>query len=516
MIDTWLFGSVDLSQLILYPIIIPLIVAVLGPIAGRISASGNLRESITIVGALLTGQIVLFEILPAIMAGQTARITLIEVMPELTLAFEVEPLGMIFGAVSALLWPIASLYSIGYMRGNNEGHQSRFFACFAIAIAGAQGIAYASNLFTLFFFYELLTFSTYPLVAHNQDEEAKAGSRVYIGILVSTSVGLLMTGIIATFVLTGPVPPELVAEGVTRLDFSIGALNDGMLNGKVTPVVASFLLFLYMYGIGKAALMPIHRWLPSAMVAPTPVSALLHAVAVVKAGVFSVVKVIVYVFGVDHLGSIAADNWLLWVSGATIIIASVVAWRSDNLKQRLAYSTVSQLSYVTMAAAIMVPLSVKGAALHIAAHAFGKITLFFAAGSIYTAAHKKYVSQLNGIGRRMPVTMTAFAIGAISMIGLPPAAGFLSKWYMLQGAVSTEQWLPVLVIIGSTLLNMAYFLPIIYSAFFKEEDVKPDHEHGEAPWTMVFAISCTASLTILLFLFPDIPADLATRLMGVS
>jgi multicomponent Na+:H+ antiporter subunit D len=280
--------------------------------------------------------------------------------------------------------------------------------------------------------------------------------------------------------------------------------------------VILILLGLYMFGIGKAALMPIHRWLPAAMVAPTPVSALLHAVAVVKAGVFIVVKLIVYTFGIGYLSKLTNAEWLLYVAGATILIASVIALRSDNLKRRLAYSTVSQLSYVIMAAAILVPISAMGAAIHIAAHAFGKITLFFAAGSIYTAAHKTEVSQLDGIGRRMPWTMGAFAIGALSMIGVPPTAGFISKWYILLGALDAKATAAIVVIVLSTILNAAYFLPVVYAAFFKKPADDGAHNHGEAPLPIVIALSITAAGTIVLFFLPDLPLALARQMVGSS
>jgi len=294
-------------------------------------------------------------------------------------------------------------------------------------------------------------------------------------------------------------------------DFTVG----GLLADKLKPGELAVLLGLCVFGIGKAALMPFHRWLPAAMVAPTPVSALLHAVAVVKAGVFSVVKVMVYVFGVDTLATAGASNWLVAVAGFTIIAASVVALTADNLKRRLAYSTISQLSYVTMAAALLAPLSLVGAVLHIAAHAVGKITLFFAAGAIYTAAHKTEVSQLDGIGRRMPWTMAAFAIAALSMIGLPPAAGFISKWYMLSGAMASQHWLAVTVIVLSTLLNAGYFLPIVYRAFFVAPPADPHgHPHGEAPLPMVIALTATAAATVLLFFFPDVPLALARQMIN--
>jgi len=279
--------------------------------------------------------------------------------------------------------------------------------------------------------------------------------------------------------------------------------------------------------------MPFHRWLPAAMVAPTPVSALLHAVAVVKAGVFSIVKVVVYVFGVDALAREASAGWLLYVAAFTIVVASVIALRSDNLKRRLAYSTVSQLSYVVIAAAILAPISVIGAMVHIAAHAFAKITLFFAAGSILVASHKTLVSELDGIGRRMPWTMGAFFVGALSMVGVPPTAGFVSKWYILQGAVQADQMAAVAVIVLSTLLNAGYFLPVVYVAFFRQErrpkaarkrsktDAAgnahpPDLDHGEAPPTVVAPVVLTAAMTVLFFFYPDIALDLARQVAGVS
>ncbi len=483
------------EQAILLAILIPLIGALLIGLTGK---KPNLRETVSLLTSItLLGTVL--SLLPTVLDGQQPSVTLLEIAPGLAIRFDLEPLGMLFACVAALLWPINTLYSIGYMRGNNEQHQTRFYICFAIALSSTMGIAMAGNLLTLFICYEVLTLSTYPLVTHKGNEDALKAGRVYLGILLSTSIGFLLLAILWTWHLTG------------TLDFKAG----GILAGKVAGPELIILLFLYMYGIGKAALMPIHRWLPAAMVAPTPVSALLHAVAVVKAGVFSVVKVVVYVFGLDMLKISAGADWILWLAGFTILVASIIALRQDNLKRRLAYSTISQLSYVILAIFILAPLSTVAAALHIAAHAFGKITLFFAAGSIYTAAHKTSISQLNGIGYRMPWTMTAFSIGAISMIGLPPTAGFLSKWYMLMGAFQEQQLFAVLVIVASTLLNAAYFIPIIYAAWFKQpKQDEHEHSHGEAPRAIVLALMITAALTLLLFFFPDVPLQLATSLTG--
>ena len=474
---------------ILAALVIPLVGALLIAVARR---APNVREGVTLATASMLFLAVL-SLAPDVLAGARPTLRVLDLLPGIPLAFEVEPLGMLFGLLASGLWIVNSLYSIGYMRGNGEAHQTRFYVLFALALAATIAVAFAANLLTLFLAYELLTLVTYPLVTHHGTPEAVRAGRVYLGVLLGTSMLLLFLAMVATWHVAG------------TLDFRAG----GVLGGKFGNAALGALLAAYMFGIGKAALMPVHRWLPAAMVAPTPVSALLHAVAVVKAGVFSVVKVIVYVFGVDTLTGMTSVDWLPTVAGFTILAASIVALRADNLKRRLAYSTVSQLSYVVLAASLLTPLSIIGAALHIAAHAVAKITLFFAAGAIYTAAHKTEVSQLDGIGRRMPWTMGAFAIGAVSMIGLPPSAGFVSKWFILSGAMAAGHWIAVGVIAVSTLLNAGYFLPIVYRAFFRSGA----GTHGEAPLPMVAALVITAALTILMFFFADAPLALARQLV---
>ena len=386
------------------------------------------------------------------------------------------------------------------MRGNKESKQTRFYVFFALSLAATIGIAFAANLFTLFLFYEALTLSTYPLVSHKGDEKTVRSARVYLGILLLTSIGLLLPAIIWTYFVAG------------TGEFTPGGILQGQLEGPALGL----LLGLFVFGIGKAAVMPVHRWLPAAMVAPTPVSALLHAVAVVKAGVFTVTKVIVYIFGVDYLFAEPSSGWLLYAAAFTVVAASLVALRQQNLKRLLAYSTVAQLSYVVMASAILKPLAEIGASLHMVAHAFGKITLFFAAGAIYTAAKKTEIGQLAGIGRRMPWTMTAFTIGALSMIGVPPTGGFVSKWYILAGAFQSDNYLAIATIIASTILNAAYFLPIIFAAWFGREAADNKLEHGEAPLTMVIALTVTAALTIGLFIFNGPVIALEAQMLGVS
>lgn len=456
----------------------------------------NLRETGSVLAALAL-TFAVWSLLPGALAGERPELALFEILPNVPFAFKAEPLGLLFAALASLLWVVSTIYSMGYMRGNNEAHQTRFFMLFAVALFAAMGVAFSANLLTLFIFYEVLTVSTYPLVTHKGDEGSMRAGRVYFGILIGASIGLFLPAIIWTYVLTG------------TLDFVPGGILEGHLAG---PAVG-LMLGLYVYGAAKAAVMPLHRWLPAAMVAPTPVSALLHAVAVVKAGVFTIVKIIIYVFGVDFLFATPSSGWLVPVAAFTVIMASLIALRQTNLKRLLAYSTISQLSYIVLATAILAPLSQVGAALHIAAHGFGKITLFFAAGSIYTASKKTDITQMNGIGLRMPLTMGAFAIGALSMIGVPPMAGFVSKWYMLGGALQTENYLAIGTIILSTVLNAAYFLPILYRAFFLAENVAPPREHGEANWPIRLALGTTALLTIAFFVFNGPVVDLEMQLV---
>ena len=462
-------------------IFVPLLGALLIVLTG---SRPNLREAVTLVTAIALFALVL-RVALGLNSEPLVEVTLIEMLPGLSISLHNERLSILFASIASGLWIVTSVYSIGYMRGNKEKHQTRFYACFAIALCGAMGVAFASNLLTLFVFYEVLTLSTYPLVAHKEDENARRGARTYLGILLATSIGLLLPAIIWTWSVAG------------TLDFVPG----GILAGNISEPLAAILLVMFVLGVGKAAVMPVHRWLPAAMVAPTPVSALLHAVAVVKAGVFSITKIVIYTFGTDFMAGITADHVIVYLVGFTIVAASIVALRQTNLKRMLAYSTVSQLSYIVLAALVLTPARDIGAALHIMAHAFGKITLFFAAGAIYVAARKTEIPQLSGIGRRMPWTMAAFTIGALSMIGVPPTAGFVSKWFMISGAFEQDNVFVLVVLIIATGLNAGYFLPIIFRAFFDTERQPVSKEHGEAPWPMVIALLTTAALTLLFFFF---------------
>ncbi len=405
---------------------------------------------------------------------------LFETLPGLAIAFQIEPLGLIFALTAGVLWPITSVYAIGYLNAVDDPHQTRFHALFCVAIGSAMGIAFAENLFTLFLFYEILTFSTWPLVTHSRAPRAVAAGRVYLGVLLTTSLMLFLLGIV------------LVGNYGSGLSFVPG----GVLSG-VSPALTAVLLLLFLFGIGKAAVMPFHRWLPSAMVAPAPVSALLHAVAVVKAGVFSMVKISVYIFGLDSLRAMDFREVILWVPALTILLASAIAMRQDDIKARLAYSTVSQLSYIVLGALMVNQLSMTGSSIHITMHAFGKITLFFCAGAIMVLAGKSKVSEMDGLGRSMPLTFAAFLIAAVSIAGLPPTGGVWSKWYLALGALEAGQTGLLGVLMISSLLNVYYLCSIPFRAFFLT--AKEPQQALENRAAIVMPLVITAAVSVLLF-----------------
>jgi multicomponent Na+:H+ antiporter subunit D len=438
----------------------------------------NGREATSVIcGVTLAG--VLIALWP--MANAGLRFQLWTWLPGLSLELALEPLGLLFASIAALLWPVTTVYAAGYLRAEKDPAQARFFAFFALAIAAAMWIALSANLITLLIGYEVLTLATWPLVAHKGGAEARRGARTYVVLLLATSIGLLLPAIVWTWVLAG------------STDFRPG----GLLAGTAGPGVLTALFALYLFGIGKAALMPLHRWLPAAMVAPTPVSALLHAVAVVKAGVFAILKVAVYVFGLDTLRDTGAAAPMMWVAAFTLLAAAVVAIRSDNLKRRLAYSTVSQLAYIVLAATLASRVAAAGGGLPMVTHAAGKITLFFCAGAIAVTAGKTRVSELDGLGRAMPWTFAAFLAAAISLIGLPPLGGTWSKWLLLLGTADADQAVMLVVLVVGSLLAAAYLMPIPVRAFLRPPAEPP--AHGEAAPALVGPLTLTTLGCVLLF-----------------
>ena len=453
----------------------------------------NLREGWTFLAGIIKFALIV-SMLPVVLAGGTVEYNLWQVMPGLSIAFKVDAMGMLFAIVASTLWLATSAYSIGYMRSLKEHSQTRYFSFFAVALSATIGVAFAANLFTLYLFYEMLSLATYPLVTHHQDGEARASGRKYLTYILGTSIGLVLPAMLVVFSLTG------------TLDFA-GA---GILAGTTTKVVIIVLLVMFVFGFAKAGIMPMHGWLPAAMVAPTPVSALLHAVAVVKVGVFSIFRVLTGIFGVELLRSLDLGGILCVIASITILVASLIALSQDGLKRRLAFSTIGQLSYIVLGIALLSPMGMTGGLLHIAMHAFGKITLFFCAGAIFVATGKKNISEMVGIGKRMPVTMIAFLIGSMSVIGIPPTGGFISKWHLLLGTMEANQIPMLVVLLSSSLLNAAYFLPVFYRAFFcTAEESMFEPKVGEAPFWCVAPLVLTAMISVALFFYPQPFLDLA-------
>ncbi|MEW6595012.1 MAG: monovalent cation/H+ antiporter subunit D family protein [Thermodesulfobacteriota bacterium] len=448
----------------------------------------NLREFWTFAAAFLKFWLVL-AMAGWILQGNTISLEVLRILPELSLRFTVDGFGLLFALVASSLWIVTSMYSIGYMRGLKEHGQTRYSICFALALSATLGVAFSGNLFTMYLFYEMLSLSTYPLVAHHQDLEARSAGRKYLTYLLGTSIGLALPAMVVTFHLAG------------TLDFT----SAGLFPAETPKATLVVLLLMFLFGFAKAGIMPFHSWLPGAMVAPTPVSALLHAVAVVKVGVFCIVRVITGVFGIDLLARLDLNTIICVIASFTVLTSSLIALTQDNLKRRLAFSTIGQLSYIILGAGLASKLGVKGSMLHIAMHAFGKITLFFCAGAIFVATGRKYISEMAGIGRRMPVTMFAFFVGSLSVIGLPPAGGLISKFLMVRGALEADMLWVLVVYLVSSLLNAAYFLPVVYKAFFcTEAEAQFAERIEEAPLACVVPPMITAAVSVLLFFYPTL------------
>ncbi|HDQ07799.1 MAG TPA: monovalent cation/H+ antiporter subunit D family protein [Methanoculleus sp.] len=459
--------------------------------AGLILATGrheNIRESVTIAAALAMLGTVL-AMLPAILGGGKISLTLLPMVPGGDFALRVDAFGMVFALTAAVLWLLNSFYAIGYMRALKEHAQTRFFFCLAVAIAAAVGIAFSANLVTLFLFYEVLTIITYPLVVHIETPAAMKAGRKYLTYLLIGGIFLLAATIL-TYLLTG------------TTEFVPG----GFLAGSGAALTLQVLFLLFMVGFVKAAWMPLHGWLPAAMIAPTPVSAFLHAVAVVTAGVFGIVRVAGWVYGMPLMASLGLGVALAAIASFTIITASLFALAEDNLKRRLAYSTVSQLSYILLGVSMLSVAGMTGAMVHIPFHAFMKITLFFVAGAVIVAAGRERISDMKGLGRKMPVTALMFSAAAIGICGLPPLCGIHSKIFLMVGAVEGGMPVLLLVIIASAVLNAAYFLPIIYTMLV-DRPADPHALDGvaEPPLIMLVPIVLTAALSVLFFFNPSVP-----------
>ena len=463
--------------------------------------AGPMRHAATLVTVGGVGWL-----LPQVLRGAEIVWPILGLLPGVEIAFRVDGLGMTFALLASGLWVLVNVYNIGYIRADELQHSKRYLASFAASIGSAIGVAFAENLLTFLLFYEILTLATYPLVVHKETPEAINAGRRYL--LYALSGGLAITvGSAWVWSLTG------------SLTFTPG----GLMTGQASPGILLTIFGLLLVGCAvKAAIMPLHSWLPAAMVAPSPVSALLHAVAVVKAGVFGCLRVLGFVFGPESLGGTPGPSILLGFTAATIVAGSFIALRQDNLKRRLAYSTIVHLSYIVLGAALLTPLGTTGAMFHMVNHGLCKITLFLCAGAIYGTYHLDKVSQLGGLGRRMPWTFGAFTVASLGLAGLPGLCGFLSKLLLIRGAWQAEEILYMVIMLGGSLFTAAYLLPVVRTAYFDEPVAdlhEPEHGGREAIPTMLWPLLGTATLVVLFGAVPflvDIQHDLAlTVVQGI-
>lgn len=488
--------TVVTSKIIL-TVLIPLITSVLVMASGK---KPNLRESWSTVGAILTF-ISILALAPYILEGGNFEYTLFTLYPGIHVRFFLDGMGVLFAGTSSFLWILASLYCVGYMRGLDEHAQTRFYFCYAVSVGGAMGAAFAGNLFTLYLFYEIVSIFTYPLVMHHQDAEGYRGAKKYIIYLMFTSKAFLLPAMALIYIACG------------TLDFNQASIAGGIFPQDVNQVLVIVAFLLCLFGFAKSGIMPVHNWLPDAMVAPTPVSALLHAVVVVKVGVFSTSRVMLSVFGTELLHDTGMGMFTAYFVSITIVTASIIALTKDDIKARLAYSTVSQLSYILVGVAMLTTNYITGGLIHITNHAFSKITLFFCAGAIAVAAGKKKISHMGGLGYRMPLTMIAFGLASLSMIGIPPVSGFVTKWYLALGTMDVNSVILLTVLLASSFLNAGYFVPVFLKGFFgkplpEDEGVTGNLEKRPLVMFMVVPLFITAIISVLIGIYPNILLDL--------
>jgi multicomponent Na+:H+ antiporter subunit D len=483
----------------LLPLLIPFVPLATAAVVLAADKQTRVRDCASLGGALLTLALVLTAG-AGVMRGAQPDITVCTLYPGISLRFTLDGLGLLFAVTASAMWVAAALYSIGYMRALNEHAQTRFYAFYAVALSGGLGVACAGNLFTLYLFYEVITISTYPLVAHHQDAKSYAGARKYLVYLMFASKAFLLPAMAILYTQCG------------TLDFNLRDITTGILPDESAPLLISICYGLFVLGLAKAAIMPLHGWLPAAMVAPAPVSALLHAVVVVKAGVFCICRIMLSVFGTDILAALNLGLLTAYAAMVTIVTASLIAMTQTDLKARLAYSTVSQLSYIVLGVALLCQSGITGALFHIPAHAAAKITLFFCAGAIFAMTGKKDIRDMGGLGLQLPWVFIAFGIAALSMIGVPPVGGFVSKWYLALGTIEIHSRILLAGLLLSSLLNAVYFIEIIVRAFYGRPSAAAPITcaHGSSPVTtlMMAALLTTAALSVILGLWPHAVIDL--------
>lgn len=471
----------------LLPIIFPILFGACIPLF-RFKSAG--ARKLYVAGVTVLNTLFMFAIM--FLVRPEGELMLLNMAGKLSISFHMDGMGSVFGSLVAILWPIATFYAFEYMK--HEGKENTFFTFYTMTYGITVGIAFAANLMTLYMFYELLTFVTLPLVMHGMSKKSVFAGRRY----VTYSVGG------AAFAFIG------IAFILTFGD-SINFVYGGVLNQSYSQVQEQLLRMAYVlttFGFGvKAAIFPLHRWLPTASVAPTPVTALLHAVAVVKSGAFAIIRITYFSFGTELLKGSAAQYIVMTAALITILYGSAMALKEQHFKRRLAYSTVSNLSYIIFGASLMTPEGLTGALTHMLVHGVVKITLFFCAGAVLYKTEQQYVQDLRGMGRRMPVTFACFTIASAALVGVPPLPGFLSKWNLAEAAIKLENPLAiagVAVLLISAVLTAIYLFLVVFKACFPSKRLpKPETSLCEANAYLTIPLVALCVLMVLLGVFAE-------------
>jgi len=467
------------NLILLVPVFLPFFISILVATAGF---DTNKRNIVCFLGVVFN----FICLISIFLYFGESKIVIFQFNDFLNIYFKIDKLGMLFSLLVSVLWIFTTIYSMEYMK--HEGKEKRFFTFFMATLGVTLGIAFSGNLITLYIFYEFLTLITFPLVIHSETAEALKSGKKYL-IYSFGGAALILLGMVIVFYLTNDT--TFVQSGIVK------NLSGSNINLYMISYTAMFIGF----GV-KAALVPFHSWLPAAMVAPTPVSALLHAVAVVKSGVFALFRMSYFIFGAGVLARFHINVLLTVLIAVSIIMGSFLALHQSNLKKRLAYSTISQLGYILLGLVMLNKEAFMGGLLHLINHAFIKITLFFCVGAILYTTHKTDISQIRGIGKEMPITMGCFAIASISLVGIPPTNGFVSKWYLAQGGLNAGKWIFPVILLLSALLTALYLLPIITEAFFRKGENEVVSVK-EAPMKMLIPIVSITVIVVFLGLFPN-------------
>lgn len=484
--------SLQDTVLSLQPLLTVLIALLAVPVIIAFREQPNLRGAWTFAAGIVT-LLLVSSMVPMVIKGYLIACPVAEILPGLTISFIVDAPGLFFGLVIATLWLATSIYSIGYRPGSagsyppdpSQQNQTRSFCFAAIAISAAIGAAFAANLFTLYLFYMTLAAAVYPLSTNQQGENRIAGRR-YLTIIMGTALGLLLPAILTIYLLTG------------TLEFNL----QGIMPQTSSRAMVTILFIMFVCGFAMTALMPFHSWLPAVMTASTPVNALLHAVIMVNVGTFSILRVSTGIFGLTLLRSLDLGIILSWIAAFTLITAAIIALYQKDLKRRLAWIVISQTPFLLLGMTLFSAPGMVGGLLQIPMQSFGIITLFFCAGAVSITAGGLTVNEMAGLGRRMPITMTAFLLASFSVIGLPPTGGFLGKWPIFQAALATKHSILLIVMLAGSLLNAAGLLSVCYRAFFLKPG-KSLYTAGtqEASAWLLAPLVFSAATSLLLFFF---------------